>query len=149
MNKKEYFIHGFIKRASEYGFNHNEAMSLLKKADQLMDLPLSSMTPKTEWEAQLHDILAKRPMYEKDTSDAHNDVMRSFSLTQTFGDGIRHAYAPTALQKKIEENDELWYDPLTTKDSRSWPTVEAVANHIKKYNPAWGGYFRKIGRAHV
>lgn len=35
MNTQEQaYIEGFVKRASQYGFNYNEAISLLKQADE-------------------------------------------------------------------------------------------------------------------
>lgn len=37
MNTKQAYINGFVKRAAEYGFNKQEAVALLKQANQFMD----------------------------------------------------------------------------------------------------------------
>jgi len=132
MNTEQAYINGFVKRASQYGFNQDEALYILKRANtqgiknpikpdpmwesgkaptttqtaaapkitaakqnnavqpsadpaptsmpsrasmmtqtpetvaqnrEIANIPLSGMTPKNQWESQLHKIMAQKPVF--------------------------------------------------------------------------------------
>ena len=77
MNAQEQaYIEGFVKRASEYGFDEDEAFSILKEA-QLSIKPIANMVAPVK--ALTHNMAKAAPI--KKLTDTVNKVMPVQQLT--------------------------------------------------------------------
>ena len=74
--QQQAYVAGFVKRASEYGFNEDEAFTILKKA-QLSIKPIANMAAPVK--ALTHNMAKAAPI--KKLTDTVNRVMPVQQLT--------------------------------------------------------------------
>ena len=238
MNTQQAYIKGFVKRASQYGFNQHEAVLLLKRANvvqgagnapkhndmwqntvsapkvniapkqntmtqpsiaptpsmmpsrssvmsqppqtpesitqnrEVANIPLSGMTPKNEWESKLHNIMAKKPVFNIGSNkyNFRSGIQPDGTINQLVAPPAPHpiqmAYdhtnnLVTALKGDGERVEDLTHSFLWPENGASPHSailnkgvkandprvikidhINEIRDHLKKYDPAWGSDFR-------
>jgi len=140
--------------------------------NQLTSIPLSGMTPKNHWEQGLHDIMAKKPVFNPQlrpfagTHHYFNGNDRDRPMVYEYGpEGSEGDYnfstavdAPQPIDIASENVRDLMNAASSEKEHytkgnghfyhgsrenvENNPHIHQLREHFKKYDPSWGSSFR-------
>lgn len=117
--------------------------------EQLTGVSPSSMTPKNHWEAQLSEIMAKKPVLAAQKVLANAGGPTQLDIANNHADDIYNAIQKNIdyYRKQSTGGIKGIFNRLANKIRPPTPDpnigyVDRIQNHFKKYDPSWGDDIR-------